>query len=109
MPRSRDGVGNVESDCDTALLARGGGGGVFPDSDVPGLPAGIGSDVDSPPGSEGIAGSGGLGYIRPGAGSGSPFRDRPVTGSHLFGSAVCRVLGLWKPRLLLGLIIIYSW
>ena len=28
------------------------------------------------------------GYIRPGAGSESPFRDRPVTGSHLFGSVV---------------------
>ena len=40
------------------------------------------------------------GYIRPGAGSQSPFRDRPVIGSHLFGSAVCRVLGLWKPCLL---------
>ena len=41
-------------------------------------------------------------YIRPGAGSESPFRDRPVTGSHLFGSAVCCVLGWWKPHLLFG-------
>ena len=28
------------------------------------------------------------GYIRPGVGSESSFRVRPVTGSHLFGSAV---------------------
>ena len=26
-----------------------------------------------------------------------------MTGSHLFGSSVCRVIGLWEPRLLLGL------
>ena len=62
-------------------------GGCFPDSDVPGMPAGICSDVDSPPGSEGFAGSEDWGYIRPGAGSESPFHDRPVTGSHLFGSS----------------------
>ena len=43
------------------------------------------------------------GYIRPGAGSEWSFRDRPVTGSHLFGSAVCCVLGLRKPHLLFGL------
>ena len=43
------------------------------------------------------------GYIRPGAASESPFHDLPVTGSHLFGSAVCRVLGLWTPHLLFGL------
>ena len=32
--------------------------------------------------------------LRPGAASKSPFRYRPVTGSHLLGSAVCRVLGV---------------
>ena len=35
------------------------------------------------------------GYIRSGAGSASPLRDQLVTGSHLFGSAVCHVFGLW--------------
>ena len=42
-------------------------------------------------------------YIKTGAVIESPFRDRPVTGSHLLGSAVCRVLGLWMPHLLFGL------
>ena len=54
-----------------------------------GLPAGVCSDVDSPPGLEGIAGSGGLGLYKAGSWQCvEPFRDRPVTGSHLFGSAV---------------------
>ena len=44
-----------------------------------------------------------FGYIRPGAASESPFNVRPVTGSHLLGSAVCRVLGLWMLHLLFGL------
>ena len=43
------------------------------------------------------------GYMRPGAASKSPFCYRPVTGSHLLGSAVCRVLGLWMLHLLFGL------
>ena len=89
MPRSRDGVGNVELDCDTAILARG----VFSRTLMStALPVRKELPVRED-----------WGYIRPGAGSESPFRDRPVTGSHLFGSAVCCVLGLWKPRLLIGL------
>ena len=38
-----------------------------------------------------------------GAGSAPPLRDRLLTGSHLFVSSVCHVIGLWEPRLLLGL------
>ena len=59
MLRSPNDIGNVESVCGTALLARGGGGGgLFPDA--PGLSAGVCSDVARPPGSEGLASSGGL-------------------------------------------------
>ena len=37
-------------------IGPGGGGGLFPDSDDPGLSAGVCSDVARPPGSEGLAG-----------------------------------------------------
>ena len=43
------------------------------------------------------------GYISAGIGSATPLRDRLVTGSHLFVFPVCRVIGLWEPRMLLGL------
>ena len=39
------------------------------------------------------------GFVKTGAAIESPFHDRPVTGSHLVGSSVCRVLGLWMPHL----------
>ena len=39
------------------------------------------------------------GYIRPVADGVSPFCVRPVTGSHLFGSSMGRVLGLRQPHL----------
>ena len=43
------------------------------------------------------------GYMRTGSGSAPPFRDQLVTGSHLFMSPVCHMIGLWEPRILLGL------
>ena len=43
------------------------------------------------------------GYISAGVGSTTPFQDQLVTGSHLFGSPVCRVIRLWEPCMLLGL------
>ena len=78
--RSPNGIGNVESDCGTALLAW---GGLPVRKDLP-----VREDC---------------GYIRPRSASMSPFRDRPVTGSHLLGSDVCRVLRLWMPNLLFRL------
>ena len=51
MPRSRDGFGDIDSDCDAALFSRGGGG-VFSGSDAPGLSAGVCSDVNNPPDSK---------------------------------------------------------
>ena len=43
------------------------------------------------------------GYIRTGVGSAPLLRDQLVTGSHPFVSPICRVIGLWEPRMLLGL------
>ena len=97
MPRSPDGIGDIESDYDTALWARGGGcSRTLTPRDClqefapmsPGLPVRKELPVRED-----------CGYIRLGAASESPFRDRPVTGSYLLGSAVCRVLGLWTPHL----------
>ena len=81
----------------------GGGGGLFPNSDAPGLSAGVCPMSPSLPVRKDLLFREGCGYIRPGAASMSPFHVRPVTGSHLLGSAVCRVLGLWMPHLLFGL------
>ena len=100
MPRSRDGVGTIESDCDTALLARGVFSRALMSRDCLQEFAPMSTAL---PVRKELPVREDWGYIRPGAGSESPFHDRPVTGSHLFGSAVCRVLGLWKPHLLFGL------
>ena len=100
LPGSRDGVWGVELVCDTSLLVRGVSSRTlmswhFLQEFTP-MSTALPVRKELPVRED-------WGYIRPGAGSESPFHDRPVTGSHLFGSAVCRVLGLWKPRLLLGL------
>ena len=100
MPRSLNGIGNVELDVDTALLARGCCSRTLTPRDgqlefapmSPGLPV----REDFPVRED-------CGYIRQGAASVLPFRDRPVTGSHLLRAAVSCVLRLWMPHLLFGL------
>ena len=100
MPRSRDGFGDVESDCDTALLAREVCSRALMPRDCLQEYAPMSTAL---PVRKELPVQEDWGYIRPGAGSEPQFRDRPVNGSHLFGSADCCVLGWWNPHLLFGL------
>ena len=93
-------IGDVESDCDTALLARGVCSRTLMPRDCQQEFAPMSTAL---PVRKELPVQEDWGYIRPGAGSVSPFRDRPVTGSHLFWSDVCCALGLWTPHLLIGL------